>query len=216
MWFILYMYSNVSFTSSAQIRFADNIARRVNNAYPRVSASKFEAMRNVKSFHNSIFRLNEDLNWMRYKFSNFASHNRGDFVAQWKYLADNIKLQKKGNCQESANLAEIAARVNGINDCQVAEVKLLTADNKTFPLDHAVLLVNDEKRPYIIDAWLGFADSIPNAFKRFQSEFSKFMGLEHSAMQNLVIEVQGKKHVISSDVQEKLKDTFPQLIIDNA
>ena len=208
----MFLESDISFTSNAKIRFADNLVRKVNNSYPRISVSKLENFKNTEKFQNYILKLRGNLNWQRSKFAAFAKDKRGDYLAQWKYLADNIKLYRTGNCQESANLTEIAARVNNINNCQLAQLKLLTKDNKVFPLDHVVLLVND-KKPYIIDAWLGFADFLPNAFKRFKYEFSRFIGLNLSEEQNLFLEAQGKKHDISNELLLKLKDTFSELII---
>ena len=35
----------------------------------------------------------------------------------------------------------------------------------------------EEKKPYVIDAWFGFADYIPNAIKRYQKEYQKYFDL---------------------------------------
>ncbi len=202
-------YSNVN----SSIQFADHIARRVNNVYPRMSISKYETFSSSKNFTNLMLRLDEDLNWIRYKFSDFSKDKKGNYLSQWKYLVDLIKKYKFGNCIESANLSEIAARVNGINDCQIATINAITKNKTSVSLDHAVLLVNG-KKPYIIDTWLGFADTIPNAFYRFQHEFAKQMGLEkNSKFLPLKLMPFGKKHSVTPELQQKLKENFPELII---
>jgi len=149
------------------IRFADDIARRVNQCYPRVSASNFSDMKNIDYFKRMEINLTGKLSDMR--------EDKLDKLFKAKTLkemllaiVEPIKESKVGNCGESAELSAIAAKANGIKDCYIVNIKG-EYDND---LDHMVLYVND-KKPYIIDAWLGFADYVPNAVNRYKSEFSR-------------------------------------------
>ena len=159
--------NSTSFQSrNKTIRFADDIARRVNVCYPRVSSTLVDDFINVKAFRQCQNRLYE-------KISDFLRKDIGDsfddadnFIGKILALIKPVKKYKVGNCGESAQLANIVAKVNGIKNCYIASLKTTIGKN----LDHSVLYVNDEK-PYVIDAWLGFADYVPNAMIRYNSEF---------------------------------------------
>ena len=84
-----------------------------------------------------------------------------------------IKKYKLGNCGESAQLAAIVAKINGIKDCHIAQI----CNHEAKDLDHSVLFVND-KKPYIIDCWLGFADYAPNALNKYKTLYNKIFKLK--------------------------------------
>ena len=92
--------------------------------------------------------------------------NSESFIEKIKAFLKPVKQYKIGNCGESAQLAAITAKINGIKDCHIAH--LIKSDGED--LDHAVLFVND-KKPYIIDSWLGIADYVPNILDRYKNEY---------------------------------------------
>ena len=169
----VYDTKNLAFTSrNPHIRFADNIARRVNSVYPRLSSTKYDGLRHNEMYCRNIKSLLKRIEWMRKELYLSLSEVKGDYVKKSLRFTDLIKRKKLGNCHESAILAEIAAKANGIRNCYTAQLKPLT-NNSSDSLDHAVLFVDSPKHPYIIDPWLGFADFVPNAIERYKKEYSK-------------------------------------------
>lgn len=174
--------NSISFQSrNSTIRFADDIARNINKVYPRISASKFESFKSAKKFGNYINKLwdkNEALrNIIEIKENKAISSQE-----RIKSVISTIESMKRGNCAESTYLAYIAAKINGIKEPKFA---YLTTPNE-YDLDHSVLLIED-KKPYVIDAWLGFADYVPNAIKRYQKEYRQCFNFKNAKTEKILI-----------------------------
>ena len=157
--------NNTNFQSrNRTIRFADDIARRVNQCYPRISLSTIKTFDNAKLYPSLINNITKKLKKnVRKTKSNFYD-DADSFCKKIKAFISPVKHNGIGNCGESAQLASIVAKVNGIKDCNL--VNLYTAEGKD--LDHTVLFVYDDK-PYIIDSWLGFADYFPNTLNKYKT-----------------------------------------------
>ncbi len=209
--------TNTNFTSrNITIRQAEDIARRVNNAFPMQSSSKFRIMKKEPEdcFTHLAFRnLNKQISLMR-DYLIEKGKNTPDFVKKFQIYTSSIRKNRVGNCAESATLTAVAAKANGIKGSYVAT---LASGNKH--IDHDVVLINAE-RPYIIDTWLGFADYEQNAIKRWQGEYRKFFKAEDSDMQNIRI-VRHKdigcprttdKELSTTEIN-KLKKLYPELIL---
>ena len=174
--------NNISFQSrNSTIRFADDIARNINKAYPRISASKFQRFNSAKKFENYMDKLWDKNEALRniIEIKNKKTINSSEKIEN---VISTIKKLKLGNCAESTYLAYIAAKMNGIEDPKFA---YLTTP-KEYDLDHAVLLI-EGKKPYVIDAWLGFADYVPNAIKRYQKEYRQCFDFKKAKTENIVI-----------------------------
>ena len=208
--------SNLNFTSrNPAIRYADDIARRVNCAFPRISKSKFENFKNYDSRSYLNFRLREKTNQMRrLKDSCFRSATH----PIQKLLAFITPIQEKrlGNCAESSQLSAIAAKMNGIDNFTIA--RLRTTDGKS--LDHQVLLVQDNP-PYIIDSWLGFADYIPQTLEKYKGIYRRNFNINSFNEKNINFEIDKEdiydrflRKTISEEDMQKLKKMFPQLIVE--
>ena len=89
-----------------------------------------------------------------------------------------------------------------------------------FRSDHAVVLVED-KKPYILDAWLGFADYIPNAIKKFQKDFRNCFDFERSKTEKMVIiEDFGLiQHFLNNEIKnehiQELNNQYSELLLKN-
>ena len=167
-------FSNISFQSrNKTIRLADDIARHVNKCYPRVSPSMVDDFVNINCFRRLKRRLMDDINDKLRSDISDAFDDGDSFIKKIKAFVKPVKKYRLGNCGESAQLAAIATKINGLKNSYIASLK--TTDNRD--LDHSVLYVND-KKPYIIDAWLGFADYIPNAIQRYKNEFGRHFNIE--------------------------------------
>lgn len=148
------------------IRFADDIARRVNVCYPRISTSMIDDFVNVQTFRGFRKRLGERINNFREEISD-SFDDADNFIGKIMAFIKPVKRYKLGNCGESAQLANIVAKVNGIKNCYIASLKTSSLRN----LDHSVLYVENNGKPYVIDSWLGFADYVPNAITRYKNEY---------------------------------------------
>lgn len=196
--------SNINFNArNPQIRFADDITRKINQEFPRFSATRMECLNASKLFVNEIEAQCGKINKMRdYKK---AYETKPTLVEKAKSLFSTIKLFQLGNCGESAELAFMFAKINNIKDCVIAGLY----HPKGNDYDHAVLFVKG-KKPYIIDPWLGFADYIPNAIKRYQGEFKNCFEL----LDDEQIIFKEEPHVLNYDFTKKevnkLKKAYSQ------
>jgi len=153
------------------IQEADRIVRHVNNCYPRISTSLIEDFPSIKKerFFNLLNRLYQKLHSLREKsyinLQNVYYFNKTDILKNYPNI---IKRLKCGNCRESAELTLLFAKMNGIENAQIRHLQTRRGKD----LDHAVVYVSG-KKPYIMDAWLGFADFVPNTIERYKKEISK-------------------------------------------
>ena len=194
------------------IRKADDIVRAVNEEYPRVSKSI------VEGFHKSpqLEGVKDNLAYKTLRLR--AAVSNGRFFAltpedMVKILPNMVKRFKIGNCFESAELCAIGAKTNGINDFRIGTV----LSSESGDLDHAIVLVND-KKPYIMDAWLGFADYVPNAIERYKKEFHMHFDTSNTTTEKLRIITKPSKSyeeaMLERIPETKLKQYFPNLVID--
>jgi len=203
---------NINFQSKKTIYFADDIARHVNKCYPRISSSLTDDFININAFRKLKRRLNYDTEYsLRYEIS--GSFNDADnFIGKILAFVKPVKKYKLGNCGEAAQLSAIVAKVNGLKNCYIASLK--TKGGKD--LDHSVLYVNG-KKPYIIDAWLGFADYVPNAFQRYKNEFNHHFDILEGEKLKFIELKSDYTEVLNSDFSRsqinKIKKIFPEQFI---
>ena len=134
------------------------------------------------------------------------------YLSEIKVLPKYVSERKRGNCDESAKLALIAAKVNNINDSKLG--LLFSLDSKKY-LDHIVLCVQNEGNPYIIDPWLGFADFLPNAIQRYKNEYNYHFDLNGNPKERLILDPYVSYFAIIADriPSKKLKSSFKELIL---
>ena len=99
--------SNIKFTArNKNIRFADDIARRVNCCFPRVSPTNIDGFICVGNFFHLTNKLNSRINILRFQvYDEFAK--TFDWDKRIQIIPDAVKLFKVGNCAESATLAKL-------------------------------------------------------------------------------------------------------------
>jgi hypothetical protein len=166
---------NVSFKSrNIDIRFADRIAREVNVRFPTLSLSKTSRYKNrskVPKFHHGESKVWEKMQEFYDALGESFELNKSK--KNYTKLNEYMKLIEKykmANCVEQSLLALIIAKCSGLKNCSIRG--LYGKENGW--LDHAVVYVEDKKKPYIIDPWLGFADYLPKAFERYRGEYKNF------------------------------------------
>jgi len=189
---------NVHFDArNPQIRFADDIARKVNKEYPRFSPSRMDCFNKkcdyivgLENQWQNLFRMRDFVN-RKLRLSKLPQ--------KIEVLLNSVKMSKLGNCGEATDLTLISAHVNGIKNCKRA--RLETPYGGSF--DHAVVLVED-KKPYIIDTWLGFADYVPNAIKRYQKDFRNCFDFRNKG-----------EYMVVKETEFFLNDPIPDKILEN-
>lgn len=209
---------NISFSSRNKvIRFADDIARIPNRWVPHISSTKYEGLKHSNNFKDAIISIESDIVDLRNKQEYKLTFIKWFFVKKIKNIVEPIKNFKIGNCGESTELAAIVARVNGIKNISISSLRTPSGE----PFDHAVLLVND-KKPYIIDGWLGFADYIPNAIKRYQKEFRNYFDFKKLGTEKMVV-VPYKSKNLSNDFLnrdftskeiERIIKIYPEIVLN--
>lgn len=162
--------NNIHFTSrNRTIRFADDVARRVNKCFPRVSPTLVQdwhvVQKNKKHLRKFIRGIDEKIDDMR-EYKDKLFFYAQSVVGKMCAFTKAVKEHRVGNCGESAQLGAIVAKVNGIRNAYLAELQTKRGKD----LDHMVVYVDDEK-PYIIDPWFGIADYVPNMMQRYKSEY---------------------------------------------
>ena len=201
-----------SFTSKRRIiREADNMARRINCQYPRVSCSNIAKFKNIKDHEDLYNRLAEQISDMRKLISSDMKKSKF-YLSEIKVLPKYVSERKLGNCDESAKLALIAAKVNNINDGKLG--LLYSLDSEKY-LDHVVLCVQNDGNPYIIDPWLGFADFLPNAMQRYKTEYNYHFDLNGDPKEQLILDTYVSYFgiVVDKVSPKKLKANFKELIL---
>ena len=189
-----------------EIRRADDIARTVSKRFPMLSSSKLSSLPNARLFQDATNRLHNKL--IKTRINSIKALNPYNFgvypkdkILNFLTIMENDKL---GNCSEMADLAMIFTYLRRIKDTCIADIKN-TAEEY---LDHVVLYVENGKKPYVIDTWLGFADYLPNAIQRYKSEFSYIFPFEKASSQKFMF----NKYRHTCDARKALdKCTYDEL-----
>ena len=181
----------ISFQSrNSAIRNADRITRHVNSVYPHISESKFRIYANEVIQNNSGNpKMCLDLSKLKFKYESKmdALRFRGGYgLEQFKIIIDNLKNHKLGNCYESAILAQIIGKINGIKNIYPAQMFFTkNSPQINMQLDHAVAVITDKpfekdfkyqfknKDAIIVDPWLCVTDYVGEYLSRIRNQLHK-------------------------------------------
>jgi len=178
----------ISFKSRNQaIRQADRITRFTNSVYPHVSESKIK--KSVE--HQQAIKYPDDI---CYKLGNFKlkksmeldnlRYKHGQGIDLFRDIINMLKQHKIGNCYESAVIAQIIGKINGINN--IYPSKIFFNKNKSgyqTQLDHVVAIITDKpfkpegyynfrnKDAIIVDPWLGVTEYVGDYINKLRTNF---------------------------------------------
>lgn len=199
------------------IRFADQIVRNVNSQYPTISCTFIEGFKCIQNRKSArlLVRLSNLINSIRH-VQTTAFKNAGTFEEKLYALINPIKRFRIGNCSELTELTTLSAKANGIENAQMR--RLVTPKGDFY--DHVVTYIDGEK-PYIIDAWAGFADFVPNAVKRYQKDFQRHFNFKLFETEDIIFQEVPKNFNITEFLNKKftneelktLKTNYPELVI---
>lgn len=206
-----YPITRTNFTSrNPEIRRAEDIVRKVNNAYPRVSSSKIDNYSNIDNFKELDDRYKKKTMQFRNDIDNQESPLYPDLV-NLKILPRAVSEEKFGNCAEALILTGIAAKINGFENFE----PICFDSSETGEIDHTALLVSNNNKPYIMDAWLGIADYVPNVIEKYKGEYSYLFDLNGNDGEKIeIVSMPWYKFDRIYDVsKEDLKKAFPELML---
>lgn len=188
--------SNTKYTAfqsrNLEIRQANDIVRLANECFPRISTTKIYDRVDTIGIDRITKRHVDCINKISLKLLNFRNNMPCEQAFPLEYiqkLIPEIKKLKLGNCGESGSLSKIIFAINGIDSkkvrlyCYTKNKLFFGCSQLKFPIDHSFAIVGLAedakledpktygKNAYIIDLWDGFADYVPNAFKRFEIEY---------------------------------------------
>lgn len=169
---------------NAEIRFADDVMRRVNNEFLKLSPTRIYSNlsdpKKIQLKHQNAIRNSSQL----------VENLRGarpmahvDSSGYLRHLIWGVNKYKLGNCGESGSLAKLGLEINEIKSTKVS-LWGYNGKNISTNLDHCFVIVNLDKnadlsdirtygkKAYVVDLWGGFVDYVPNAFKRFEAEYA--------------------------------------------
>lgn len=213
---------------SPELRFADEIMRRANQVFPRMSTSKL---------HNRIIELSDTVE-IQPKYVDFVNReikkfsflrafrpNRTEAPSQYvKQVLADLKQYRMANCDESATLGKLALALNGIPSIRAA---LCVYKNGVASkiVDHAFDLVHLKegsvlsdvkgfgKDSYVVDLWKDSVDYSSNAFQKYETEFPKdFLSDIDDMSLSLGISLKYDFEISESTLNE-IKQNYPELII---
>lgn len=213
---------------SPELRFADEVMRRANQIFPRVSSSKL---------HNRIIELSDTVE-IQPKYVDFVNREikkcrfLREFRPRWtnnsseyikRVLAD-LKYYKLANCDESSTLGKIALALNGIPSIQAA-LCVYKDGVASKIVDHAFDLVHLKegsvlsdvkgfgKDSYVVDLWKDSVDYSSNAFQQYETEFpSDFLPDIEDMSLSLGISLKYDFEISESTLNE-IKQNYPELVI---
>jgi len=198
------------------IREADNLARTIAKSFQYPSTSKTAINKNI-SLQKKDQLLKQTVNFrtaldnkLKYTFGTF---NKIDTII--KAIKENCIV----NCLEFSFLASLYAKCSGIKNYDIKSLSTLTKE-----LDHGVLYVQNGNKPYVIDPWLGFADYVPKAIERYNSEFRNFLDFDNSSYKNIIFmdiphnyniigtAYEFKHKYLSKNLLKQLRIHYPELL----
>ena len=169
---------------NAEIRFADDVMRRVNNEFLKLSPTRiYSNLSDPKKMTNSQNNSIKNLSQLIENLRNVRANQKTDPSGYLRHLIWCVNKYKLGNCGESGSLAKLGLELNGIKSTKVS-LWGYNGENVSTNLDHCFDIVNMAKnanpadirtygkKAYVVDLWSGFVDYVPNAFKRYEAEYA--------------------------------------------
>jgi hypothetical protein len=211
-------YNSPMFNSRCpEIKLGQDICHKVNCDFPHYSLYKFRAMID-KGISRRIVKPKAIMDIIS-KHNDINADNYTNPVSYFPSLFDSIKKYHYFNCHESALLAELILKINGIKNSYTACLRDGKAKGNhilcLFNRDGSKIAIREENgelipqiennKTIIIDPWAGICDFANNALKEYHSFWDKC--LKPNVMAD---RADGKYNLIkacSMDLPEEFLDT---------
>lgn len=208
-----------SAVKSKLLKDADKVCRIISKEFPAISGTRIPAFKCAEADNRFINYYNYKIHQNRcIRDDAWKFYDSEETMEFYKRFLQNMKKYKNINCADYTKLAQLVLKANNVD---AVNATIMTHGLKS--LDHAVLIVKphlekytifyknkDLKNLIIIDPWLGFADYGHNAVVRYNSEFSRYLGLGEKYEQLGFVTRPNPE--ISPKTLEYIRETFPQFI----
>ena len=221
---------------NAQLRKLDNIVRTVNKEYPTISVNKYAHFYKAPDFvYKNFFGDLDDKFYHNVRCPLEGIITLKGPLEYFRSATERLKTHRLANCNELTDLANVIFAMNGIKTYKttlepgIDHVCLITHKDQSKSLkDISLLCARNEARQLhdiiVIDPWLNFADYAPNAVRKFENDYIKFLeqpGVRDFNFFNLkkLPEISFAPYIeanqmITPKVKEQLTREFPDLILN--
>lgn len=207
---------------NAEIRYADDIVRRINNQFPRISLSRVDDF--IKSRPQKVtqgqrdFLKNKSDLWRNVR--NARPQYDKNPIGYIKHVVASVFNLKLGSCGESGSLGKLGLAVNNIEGTRVT-LKGFNGPKCKTDMNHCIVIVKMAKdaklhdyrtfgdKAYVVDPWMGFVDYVPNAFKRYEAAYSD--DFKMGVIDTLGVDINDFQ--IDNNTKELVLKNFPDLKI---
>lgn len=207
---------NINFNSrSIAVRKADSVVRKTNQLYPSVSSSNIKNRANGnEKYKNLIKKISDKIG------KNVRCHStQPDALARTMLISSSVKQYKVANCAELSRIANLIAKVNGIDTLPFQFC--VKRNNRIYELDHMALVYplknlpkttkcfNSSHDVIIIDPWLNFADYAPKAQELYNKDFRNLLKISADEELLLMPQYFSTTDKITENDKKLLKEKFP-------
>ncbi len=186
---------------------ADWVCRTVRKNFPAISPNRLY-YENPKLISNNE-RLYDFIN-EKGKVLQQDRNDRKFLKSPFKILKEiiySVKEHKVAHCGEYSSLAELIARMNGVDNCY----RFLMKD-----YNHVFLLIT--KKPLkdgiklndiVIDPWLGIVAKVRDIFMKYKNEYGKIFPFENN--ESVVLRLKKPLSLDKKEI-EYFKEKYPELV----
>lgn len=194
---------------SPLLKDADWICRKVKTTFPAISPNRLyyentKLITDNEKFYKFIYNkgktLKQDRKDRKFLLSPF------EFL---KKLIHSTQEHKIAHCGEYSSLAEMIARMNGIENCYRIFMK---------DYDHTFLLVKEkplseglQMNDIIIDPWLGISGYLKDISSKYQFQYNNIFHINGDKGNSIVLKPKKTLNLKSGEI-DYFKEQFPQLI----
>lgn len=213
---------------SPEIRFADEIMRRTNRCFPRISDTKivdelsalFEIEKLPKHYLDYVERKIR-ANYILRAFRPDWIEEPSGFVQK---VIEDVREYKIGDCGESSTLGKVALALNGIKSVK-AGLCVYKKGKIVKHLNHGLNVANlgekatlydvntFGKHSYVADFWNEFVDYTPNAFERFREKFEKHLRIGKDGVPKSIGICLSSDFEINEKTLDTIQASYPELKI---
>lgn len=213
--------NKIAFKSrNPEIRFADEVMRRVNCEFPMISPARLYDTFSKKSITPEQVQCLERIS---NKFGAVRRTIPDQMLKPQEYVQgvpEAVQKHKMGNCGEAGTLAKIGLAVNGIKGVKAGLYGYSTPKVAT-NLDYTLILVNLNKdadlsnyktfgkKAYVVNQWGGFVGYVDEVFPKLITGYAKDKRMQ--LIKTFGIKI--RDFDINDETLKTLKKKYPNLEI---
>lgn len=168
-------YNNCSFCANPfPVYRAKEVCECVKEAFPYISPTRVSSKyRNQLLMHERILNSIRELQKKIEVTRNMREAVLDKPVEYYRALVNDTKSIRALNCGEYASLSYLSLKMNGVENCRLANV--ITGNGRN--VDHTVVLVDGGTENIVLDAWLGVVETEKNMNALYNTKFANLFEL---------------------------------------